>query len=206
MTYDANKDRALNEVWASPSNRPAPSRNRVLMEDLMKRIEDEQKWVNRVTAIAGFALSILTLRILYDAALSPELFDLRKEWAAPALLGLSWIAFFVLWFRMSSSRQAAPDADQTLFATLTAALRDNAKARWRIVFLGLALAAGAALTGVALVQLIETGKMTERNAWQGGLLFGGVLGAICVLMAFHYFRVLRPEARRLETLLADSDD
>lgn len=205
MTSDNHTSSALDEIWASPANAPQSHRTQEQMEALMTRLEKEKRWVNRVTTVAGLVLSLFTLRILYDVIATPGVFDMTREWATFALLVLPWIALFVVRQRMLRANSPDVDDSATVSDMLRGALRDNAAARWRIGFLGLALAAGVALTAIALLQLIDTGKMTERNAAQGALLFGGTIAAVGVYMLLHYLLVLRPEAQRLARLLADGE-
>lgn len=206
MTPDARDPGTLDAIWASPANSPATKRTHAMMEALMKRIEDENKHVNRITTIVSIVLLLFTGRILYDAIAAPGVFDVEREWATVALLILPWIALIAVRLRLSRKDGAHTDPGATLSDMLRRARNDNAIAQWRVRFLGAALALGAAFTGAALFQLIETGKMTERNALQGAILFGGVLAFVFATMVWHYVRVLRPEARRLEQLTADGDD
>jgi hypothetical protein len=58
---------------------------------------------------------------------------------------------------------------------------------------------------VGVLQLNEVGKATDRNMWQMLLVFGVAMGASVGWNALRFFKVLKPEQRRLEGLLAEYD-
>ena len=88
---------------------------------------------------------------------------------------------------------------QTLEAMLTANRR--ARANYRIFWVGLPVFLVPML--VAVFQLNDVGKTTDRNMWQMLLVFGVALGASVGWNALRFFQVLKPEQRRLEGLLAE---
>jgi hypothetical protein len=86
-----------------------------------------------------------------------------------------------------------------------AMLAANRRARinFRIFCMSLPIFIVPTLIGV--FQLGEAGKATDRNAWQMLLLFGLALGASLGWNTLRFFKVLKPEQRRLEGLLREYD-
>jgi hypothetical protein len=98
-------------------------------------------------------------------------------------------------------REGAP-VRQTLEALLAANRR--ARINYRIFWMSLPVFLVPLL--VAVVQLNEVGKATGRDMVQMLLVFGVALGASVGWNTLRFFRVLKPEQRRLEGLLAEYED
>ena len=88
-------------------------------------------------------------------------------------------------------------------ATLRALIDENESAQKRTRLMAGMTVVLIGLLGLMLVQLISVGKMTDRNALQGALLFGAIFAGIWTYQAWAYFKKLRPEGDRLRRLLAD---
>ncbi|HWW25130.1 MAG TPA: hypothetical protein VNZ85_04450, partial [Caulobacter sp.] len=87
--------------------------------------------------------------------------------------------------------------------TLEALLAANRRARinYRIFWMSLPVFLVPML--VAVIQLHDVGKTTDRNTVQMLAVFGLALGASVGWNALRFFKVLKPEQRRLESLLAE---
>lgn len=196
----------LEAAWRSDANQPSAVQTTKLMEDLMAELKRRRAWTNTITTMAGLALTIWSGRILFDVIFRPFPFDLSKEWGALALLVLPWIALIAMRARLSRQWREYPDPEQSINAMLRASLDENSAAKWRIRFMSVVLLVGAVFFGVSLYQLMLVGKMTALNVQQAGLLIGALFASILIYMAFHYFRQLKPDGERLQSLLAESSD
>jgi succinate-acetate transporter protein len=87
--------------------------------------------------------------------------------------------------------------------TLEAMLAANRRARVNYRIFWMSLPVFILPTVIGVFQLNEVGKATDRNIGQMLLLFGVALAASLGWNTLRFFKVLKPEQRRLEGLLKE---
>ena len=193
----------LERAWRSPANTPAEAAAAYIVEETMDALKARRRTVHTITAMAGIALALWTGKIVWDVFANPFPFDLSREWGAVAMLALPWIALVVARLQIARHLRAQPDPYASMPDTLRALIDENRSARRRVAVMAGLMALGVAALAVALGQLVEVGKMTPANVRDGAILFGVVLAGVWGWIGVNYFTRLKPEAARLQRLLAD---
>jgi ferric-dicitrate binding protein FerR (iron transport regulator) len=193
----------LERAWRSPANTPAEAAAVYIVEETMDALKTRRRTVNTITAMAGLALVLWTGRIVRDVFTSPFPFDLSSEWGAVAMLVLPWIALVVARLQIARHLSAHPDPYASMPDTLRALIDENRGARRRVIFMAAMMGLGLAALAVTLFQLVEVGKMTPANVRDGAIVFGVVFAVVWGSIGVNYFTRLKPEAARLQRLLAD---
>jgi MFS family permease len=190
----------LEQAWRSDANTPNPQAQAYLMERLMHTLKARRRGEILLAAIPAAAMTVFTA-IVVRSILAGRL-DIGREWGALAMLAVCWgvLAAVLIAGAMAKrgGREASP-VRQTLEAMLAANRR--ARVNYRIFWISLPVFLVPML--VAVFQLNDVGKTTDRNMWQMLLVFGLALGASVGWNALRFFRVLKPEQQRLEELLAE---
>lgn len=190
----------LEQAWRSDANTPNPQAQAYLMERLMHTLKARRRGEILLAAIPAAAMTVFTA-IVVRSILAGRL-DIGREWGALAMLAVCWgvLAAVLIAGAMAKrgGREASP-VRQTLEAMLAANRR--ARVNYRIFWISLPVFLVPML--VAVFQLNDVGKTTDRNMWQMLLVFGLALGASVGWNALRFFKVLKPEQRRLEELLAE---
>jgi len=190
----------LEQAWRSQANTPDQQAQAYLMEQLMHALKARRRGEILFLATPVAAMTLFTV-IAVRSILAGQT-DLTREWGALAMLGVCWTVLAAVMIAAVTAKRAPRDGSpvrQTLEAMLAANRR--ARINYRIFWMSLPVFIVPLLFSV--VQLNEVGKTTDRNMWQMLLVFGVALGASVGWNALRFFKVLKPEQRRLEGLLED---
>ena len=190
----------LEQAWRSQANTPDQQAQAYLMEQLMHALKARRRGEILLFAIPVTAMSVFTAIAGRSILIGQT--DAGREWGALAMLGVCWVVLAAVLVAGLLARRAPRDGSpvrQTLEALLAANRR--ARLNYRIFWMSLPVFLVPML--VAVVQLHDVGKTTDRNMVQMLALFGLALGASVGWNALRFFRVLKPEQRRLEGLLAE---
>jgi hypothetical protein len=192
----------LEQAWRSEANTPDAKAQAYLMEQLMQMLKARRRGEMLFAMIPVAAMTFFTA-IAVRSVLTGKV-DLAREWGSLAMLGVCWIVLaLVLTVAVMGKR---PRGDGTpVRQALEAMLRANRRERTNYKIFLMSLPVFVLPTLVAVFQLNEVGKATDRNIWQMLLVFGVALGASAGWNALRFFKVLKPEQRRLEGLLAEYD-
>lgn len=188
----------LEQAWRSEANTPDAQAQAYLMEELMHMLKARRRGETLLFAIPVAAMTLFT-GIAARSFLTGRS-DLGHEWGALAMLGVCWAVLAAVFFAALLAKRPPRDGSpvrQTLEAMLAANRR--ARVNYRIFWMSLPVFILPTLIGV--FQLEVVGKATERNVGQMLLLFGVALAASLGWNALRFFKVLKPEQRRLEGLL-----
>jgi hypothetical protein len=189
----------LEQAWRSQANTPDQQAQAYLMEQLMHALKARRRGEILLFAIPVAAMTLFTAIVARSILVGQA--DLGREWGALAMLGVCWAVLAAV--AIASLRARRPPGDGSpVRQTLEALLAANRRARvnYRIFWMSLPVFLVPML--VAVIQLHEVGKTTDRNMVQMLLVFGLALGASVGWNALRFFQVLKPEQRRLEGLLA----
>lgn len=194
----------LQAAWNSPANTPDERAQAYLMEELMRTLRARRRGEILVLAIPLIVMSYFSL--LVGASIVSGQTDPAREWGVLAMLGVCWgVSAAVLMVKILARRRGGYSGSPVR-ENLAQLLASNrvARANVRIFWTMVPLFIVPMLAGVD--QLRDVGKATDRNAWQMVLLFAVALGGSVGWNTLRFFKVLRPEGRRLERLLADYRD
>jgi len=189
----------LEQAWRSQANTPGQQAQAYLMEQLMHALKARRRGETLLFAIPVAAMTLFTAiagrSILVGQA------DLGREWGALAMLAVCWGVLAAVLIAAALAKRP-PREGTPVRQTLEALLAANRRARVNYKIFWMSLPVFFAPMLVAVFQLGEAGKATDRNMWQMLLVFGVALGASVGWNTLRFFRVLKPEQRRLEGLLA----
>ncbi len=190
----------LEQAWRSEANSPDAQAQAYLMEQMMHMLKARRRGEMLLAVIPVAAMTFFTA-VAARAVLDGRI-DLAREWGALAMLGVCWAVIATVLIASVLAKRPSQDGSpmrQTL-ETLLAANR-RARVGFRIFLMSLPVFIVPTLVGV--FQLEAVGKATERNITQMLLMFAVALVASVGWNALRFFRVLKPEQRRLEGLLAE---
>jgi hypothetical protein len=190
----------LEQAWRSEANTPDARAQAHLMEELMHMLKARRRGETLLLAIPVAAMTLFTA--IAGRAILAGRTDLTQEWGVLAMLGVCWAVLATVMIAAVLAKRPPRDGSpvrQTLEAMLAANRR--ARVNYRIFWMSLPVFMVPLLFSV--VQLNEVGKTTDRNMWQMLLVFGVALGASVGWNTLRFWRVLKPEQRRLEGLLAE---
>jgi len=190
----------LEQAWRSETNSPDAKAQAYLMEELMQTLKARRRGETLLLAIPVAAMTLFTA-ITARSILAGQT-DLAREWGAAAMLGVCWIVLGAVFMAGLLAKRPRGE-DSPIRQTLEAMLAANRRARTNYRIFWMSLPAFLVPLMVAVFQLNDVGKTTERNMWQMLLLFAVALGASVGWNALRFFRVLKPEQKRLEGLLAE---
>jgi hypothetical protein len=190
----------LEQAWRSEANTPSEQAQAYLMEQLMHMLKARRRGEALLFAIPVAAMTLFT-GVAVRSILAGKV-DIDREWGALAMLGVCWVMLALVFAAAVLAKRPRGDGSpmrQTLEAMLAANRR--ARVNYRIFWMSLPVFILPTLIGV--FQLNEVGKATERDIGQMLLVFGVALAASLGWNALRFYRVLKPEQRRLEGLLAE---
>ena len=189
----------LEKAWRSEANTPGAQAQGYLMEQLMHMLKARRRGEMLLFAIPVAAMTLFTA--IAGRSILVGQTDLGREWGAMAMLGVCWAVIVAV--LAASVLAQRPGGGSPVRQTLEALLAANRRARvnYRIFWMSLPVFILPTLIGVW--QLDAIGKASDRNVGQMLLLFGVALAASLGWNALRFFRVLKPEQRRLERLLAE---
>jgi hypothetical protein len=189
----------LEQAWRSQANTPDQQAQAYLMEQLMHALKARRRGEILLFAIPVAAMSVFTAIAVRSILIGQT--DLGREWGALAMLGVCWTMLAaVLIASLLASRK--PRDGSPVRQALEAMLAANRRARVNYRIFWMSLPVFLVPMMVAVIQLNDVGKTTDRNMGQMLLVFGVALGASVGWNALRFFKVLKPEQRRLEGLLA----
>ncbi len=190
----------LEQAWRSEANTPDDKAKAYLMEQLMHMLQTRRRGEMLFAVIPVAAMTFFTA--VAGRSILAGRVDLDREWGALAMLGVCWAVLAAVLIAALLAKRPPRDGSpmrQTLEAMLAANRR--ARVNYRIFWMSLPVFILPTLIGV--FQLNAVGKATERNVGQMLLMFGVALAASLGWNALRFFKVLKPEQRRLEKLLAE---
>jgi len=189
----------LEQAWRSQANTPDQQAQAYLMEQLMHALKARRRGEILLFAIPVAAMALFTAIAARSILIGQT--DLGREWGALAMLGVCWAVLAAVAIAALRARRTPGDGSPVRQA-LEALLAANRRARvnYRIFWMSLPVFLVPLL--VAVVQLNQVDKTTDRDMGQMLLVFGVALGASVGWNALRFFKVLKPEQRRLEGLLA----
>ena len=190
----------LEQAWRSEANTPDDKAKAYLMEQLMHMLKTRRRGEMLFAVIPVAAMTFFTA--VAGRSILAGRVDLDREWGALAMLGVCWAVLAAVLIAALLAKRPPRDGSpmrQTLEAMLAANRR--ARVNYRIFWMSLPVFILPTLIGV--FQLNAVGKATERNVGQMLLMFGVALAASLGWNALRFFKVLKPEQRRLEKLLAE---
>jgi hypothetical protein len=192
----------LEQAWRSQANTPDQQAQAYLMEQLMHALKARRRGEILLFAIPVAAMSLFTAIAVRSILVGQT--DLGREWGALAMLGVCWMMLAAVAVAALRARRPPGDGSPVRQA-LEAMLAANRRARvnYRIFWMSLPVFLVPLL--VAMFQLNDVGKTTDRDMGQMLLVFGVALGASVGWNALRFFRVLKPEQKRLEGLLKEYD-
>lgn len=190
----------LEQAWRSQANTPDQQAQAYLMEQLMHALKARRRGEILLFAIPVAAMTLFTAIAVRSILVGQT--HVGREWGALAMLGVCWTVLAAVLIAGLRARRAPRDGSPVRQA-LEAMLAANRRARvnYRIFWMSLPVFLVPMLA--AVVQLNDVGKTTDRNMVQMLLVFGVALGASVGWNALRFFKVLKPEQRRLEGLLAE---
>jgi hypothetical protein len=193
----------LEQAWRSDANAPDQPAQAYLMEQLMHTLKTRRRGEILLAAIPAAALTVFTA-IVARAILAGQV-DIGREWGALAMLAVSWGVLAAVLIAGAMAKRGGREGSPVR-QTLEAMLAANRRARVNYRIFWISLPAFLVPMLVAVSQLNDVGKTTDRNMWQMLLVFGVALGASVGWNALRFFKVLKPEQRRLEGLLAEYEE
>ncbi len=190
----------LEQAWRSDANTPDARAQTFLMEELMRTLKARRRGDLLLFVIPVAAMTLFTA-IAVRSVLNGGM-DLGREWGAAGMLAVCWIVLAAMLVTGVLMRRRRGASGSPVRETLAAMLASNraARANCRIFWMSLPVFMVPML--FAVDQLHEVGKASDRNMGQMLLVFGVALAASIGWNTGRYFLVLKPEARRLESLLA----
>jgi hypothetical protein len=191
----------LEQAWRSEANTPDAKAQTFLMEELMRTLKARRRADLLLFVIPAAAMTLFTA-IAAQSVLNGAM-DVGREWGALGMLAVCWIVLTAMLITGVLMRRRRGASGSPVRDTLAAMLASNraARANCRIFWLSLPVFMVPML--FAVNQLQEVGKATDRNIGQMLLVFGVALAASVAWNTGRYVLVLKPEARRLESLLAE---
>lgn len=191
----------LQAAWRSPANTPDDKAQAYLMEELMHMLKARSRGERLLFAIPVTAMTIFS--IIAAQAIASGRMDVGREWGAVVMIGVCWLMFaavLIAWLMLRNRKTAggSPMRD-----TLEAMLAANRRARANVRIFWMMLPVFIAPMVVAVGQLQDVGKASERDGWQMLFVFGVALVASVGWNTGRYHWVMKPEQRRLEGLLKE---
>lgn len=193
----------LERAWSGPANSPSEAAATYVTDALFDTLRRRRRATARFLTFVGMVLTFWTAVVVFQILNDPFPFDIAREWSVLVLGALPWVGLVLIRRQQRRHLLAHPDPYQSVAESLRGLLDENSAARRRLGIIAGLMAVAVVLLALALGQLATVGKMTPANVQQAALLFGGVLAVVAGWKAWHYIRVLRPEAERLRRLLAD---
>ncbi|WP_421738969.1 hypothetical protein [Caulobacter sp.] len=194
----------LEQAWRSEANTPDARAQTFLMEELMRTLKARRRADLLLFVIPAAAMTLFTaiaVRSVLNGAM-----DVGREWGGLGMLAVCWIVLAAMLITGVLMRRRGGASGSPVRDTLAAMLASNraARANCRIFWMSLPVFMVPML--LAVTQLHDVGKTSDRNMAQMLLVFGVALAASVSWNIGRYVLVLKPEGKRLESLLADYED
>lgn len=191
----------LEAAWRSPANTPDDKVRAYLMEILMRTLKARRRGEILLFAIPATAMTLFT--VIMARTIAGGHMDVAREWGALTMMGVCWLVLLGVFTAGVLLRHRRQPGEPAMLDTLRAMLAANRRARTNMRIFWMMLPVFLVPMLVAVGQLREVGKATERDSWQMLLVFGLALGASVTWNTARYFGVMKPEQRRLEALLKE---
>lgn len=191
----------LEAAWRAPANTPEAHAQTYLMEEFMKTLKARRRGEILMFIFPATAMTIFTglaARNMLTGRMDPG-----REWAALVMLGVCWLILATALVNGVVRRRRRAPSDSPMRDTLKAMLAANERTRSNMKTFLLFLPVFLVPMLFSVGQLIEVGKVSDRNAWQMLMVFGLALTSSVIWNVGRYFWVTRPEQRRLEGLLRE---
>lgn len=191
----------LEQAWRSEANTPDAKAQAYLMEELMRALKTRRRGELLLFVIPTAAMTLFTAIAVRSVLIGQT--DIGREWGAMGMLAVCWIILAAVLIVGVLVRRRGKAGGSPLRDSLAAMLASNraARANCRIFWMSLPVFMIPML--FAVTQLHDVGKTSDRDMGQMLLVFGVALGASVGWNALRFFRVLKPEQRRLEGLLKE---
>lgn len=191
----------LEAAWRTPANTPEAHAQTYLMEEFMKTLKARRRGEFLMFIVPATAMTIFTgiaAQTLLEGRMDPG-----REWAALVMLGVCWLMLAAVLINGVIRRHRRSPQDSPMRDTLKAMLAANERTRSNMRTFLLLLPVFLVPMLFSVGQLLGTGKVSDRDAWQMLMVFGLALGSSVIWNLGRYFWVTRPEQRRLEELLRE---
>ena len=197
----------IEQTWRSPPNRPDVGQLETEKMNVVQTLHRRDRGFAIGLTLIFSALIVITATIVRKEIVGTvPVMDYGREWSVLLLLSLPWLG--ALWMVRRYRRQLAQQGDYTrsIAASVRALVAQNrfAQARARIILVLQAVC--VPILALVIHQLQDVEKMRPHEAASAAALFGMVLTISFVGVWWNYARRLRPEQRRLETVLAGYDE
>jgi hypothetical protein len=200
---DSTND-VLDRLWKSAANTPTPEELDRMRPRLLERLRRERRLLALRLGASGAALALLSTLFLLSR-IGDGGRGGAPGWATALLLAPAWIAFALFVRRLRRDRRVDAGSGIAIRAALGAALKETEAALFRVrAVAGLQLAS-MPLLALALAELRLAGKVAPAEVVSLAVVLGGLIAVSGGWLLYRSRRVLRPRARRLESLLAAYD-
>lgn len=191
----------LEAAWRSPANTPNDKVRAYLMETLMRTLKARRRGEMLLFAIPATAMTLFTA--LMARTIAAGRMDIAHEWAALAMMAICWLALLGALAAGVLLRHRRQPGESAMLDTLKAMLAANRRARTNLKIFWMMLPVFLVPMLIGINQLRDVGKATARDGGQMLLVFGVALIASVGWNTARYHWVMKPEQRRLETLLRE---
>ncbi len=188
----------IQSVWNTPANQMDTETARQLKQALAQRLRRQRRTEIVWLLWTGFLLTVITVQVGNWVFLSGK-FRLSADWLLLPLLIVPWTLLVSFSRRFFTRRNA--EASRSIPDALRVALSENRAAQAKHKAIAALQLVFVLILPLLMYQLHLAGKASVRELVCMAILFGGALAVAAGLMAFKYFRRLRPEQKRMETLL-----
>jgi hypothetical protein len=190
----------MQNAWNSPSNNLPTEQQRQLAKRFTRQMNRRRRfrtvWLVN-TFVSLTAITALAIRMLAIGKVQPA-----QEWGLFPLLIIPW-GFAIHCLRQHWKPSAAKSGDLSVLDSFRAALASNRSSQSHLKWIGALYLIVIPILAVTLRQLRQVGKISDRELTSMIALFGIALLAVAVGIALRYFAALRPQERKLDTLLAE---
>ena len=192
----------LQKTWSSPINCPAPAELERQKIVLARALARRRRRFIAFLAPPALALILVTGLLVWRISAAGALsFSLSREWAAPLLLALPWLAFVHLVRRHLQHLRHHPDYQNSIAASLRALLDANRQSQARFKTLIWLHLASAPILALVLRQLVAAGKTRPHELTSMIVFFGTVILLALLSLLLVHFCKLRPEQKQIQALL-----
>lgn len=195
----------IQNAWQSPHNQPtAAQREKQKMEFIQTLQRRDRGFVIGLTLIFS-GLVMVTLFVLRNQMIdggTPKGIDFWREWSVVLLLALPWGAalWIVLRYRRMLARQG--DYSGSIADSVRGLLEQNRFAQVRTRLILVLEVIVLPVLALVILQLEGVGKMRPHEAKSAAVFFGAAMLVAIGSMLWQLYRKLRPEEKRLATLLS----
>jgi hypothetical protein len=192
-------------IWASAYNQPTAQEVEMMKQMLNKTLRAKYRGFLAIAALASVWMTIPAVQLL-KFALGGGNFDPRQEWGSIALLSLPLLALAILARQYRRHRVAHSHFEESIQASLRAALDENRLARTRTKIIAVLNAAMLAAMPLIVMQLRAAGKAGDEILVPAFVILPVIIAVVLGTMGWHYARTLKPKQKELEAVLAEYDE